>query len=183
MRRLLLAFFSAVSLLFCLAACVVWVRSYSTADRFVNGYPKPRLVVFVAAGGVSVGWYRMERPTVEYLTDCEHDRDALFHHESDSDEKPAYPIYGSPRTFANKLGFGWDAGSIDTIHTGEVIRRVATAPIWAIAAATLAPPVLWLRSWRRRRMRSRAGLCTACGYDLRATPERCPECGTAGRRA
>jgi hypothetical protein len=39
--------------------------------------------------------------------------------------------------------------------------------------------IAWLVANRQTRLveRSEAGQCLNCGYDLRATPHRCPECG------
>jgi hypothetical protein len=70
-------------------------------------------------------------------------------------------------------------------------------PFWSVSIRhghvlliTGALPVCWLVSvaWRQRQHREqhdriRRGLCPACGYDLRVSPDRCPECGVMTRTA
>jgi hypothetical protein len=67
--------------------------------------------------------------------------------------------------------------------TSDGMRRWnLVVPLWAPALVAAAPPLARVAlRWRRARRR-RPGHCGLCGYDLRATPDRCPECGTIPAR-
>ncbi len=65
------------------------------------------------------------------------------------------------------------------IRISALTDRIAFGlPLWI--PTLLFVSTLCVASWplRRRRKRKKLGLCVKCGYDLRASQERCPECGT-----
>ncbi len=57
---------------------------------------------------------------------------------------------------------------------GLVLSLASLLPMWQL--------LRWLSASRSAKAVAN-GQCPTCGYDLRATPERCPECGTVPGRA
>jgi hypothetical protein len=73
----------------------------------------------------------------------------------------------------------WNKRGFSAFNDGTKINSsvAVMAPYWAILIAASIPMFLcgWIsvRRWRRQKR----GTCLRCGYDLRASPQRCPECG------
>lgn len=187
MRRWIKNILAGFSLLLCIAAVVLWVRSYWGSD-FVS---RQRLVrnepMIQESRSQQLLWVRGEIRWID--TD---------HH--------YYPRGQVPGELSPAPGWWYGYGRLGQRHSGWEIRegrgvwgqlgfksyldgmitswsdeneQVTTAPAWLPVAIFGMWPLARLVGWARRRRRFGAGRCAGCGYDLRATPQRCPECGRA----
>jgi undecaprenyl pyrophosphate phosphatase UppP len=82
------------------------------------------------------------------------------------------------------VAFLWALFSV-VLWSEDVDAMFHSLPLWATSTLVVGGIAFWTWALRRdartarSKRRAQAGLCPACGYDLRASPERCPECGAA----
>lgn len=86
----------------------------------------------------------------------------------------AWPLHVLRNTL---IGFHWSASRIPIAGAVPEHFYEITVPFWSLVLLFASLPALLLRRMISRRSAVRGGFCAECGYDLRMTPERCPECG------
>ena len=84
-------------------------------------------------------------------------------------------------SFAPRGFFGARWGTYQVVQADDLLRVSRSTcyfRFWLISTILGAYPTLaFIRGPLRRYRRRKRGLCVTCGYDLRGSPGRCPECG------
>ena len=83
-------------------------------------------------------------------------------------------------TSAHK-GFYWHGFAFGWVKSPYIAQGFAV-PWWALTTVASISPIWMCARWWRKRRRFPPGACVQCGYDLRESPNRCPECGTCVAR-
>ena len=161
MKRRLFNLASAVSLLLCATTVAAWLDSHFYTHAIWCSRPTWSVGVLSKQGGFIVhstgriarpGWIRLRKRT----------------------DNSRWPLHYEELFDHHAFGFGYAAGK----PTSAGPSHGFAVPYWLPAG--LFAMTAW-RAWRRGRY-SATGVCPICRYDLRATPDRCPECGTVTKQ-
>src|SRR5687767_11495137 len=171
MNRWLLHLLTWISLLVWLACGVAAVRARSGTDRVrlllpLTGKDMSRVINLsnhsghYHPGGIVVKWSFERRPerrtTIRYSYGPRSIAEASVRFGDDNWGLPGLRVFTDPGAPG--------CGRLYLAH-------------WLVSVVTLPLPALVLLRWVQRAKLLSTGKCGSCGYDLRASPDRCPECG------
>lgn len=178
-----------------LASIFLWVRSYFACDswEYVTARTDGSIEEIHRSAMSLLG--RMEIENLRHKFTCATPETKSqfegmvlsavgFFHDS-SEPRPAVIIDGRLPTIWEQLSFDHSYEQYSSpIDPAEGVSRLhqkfsISIPYWAPTILFLTPPLLVVYRIRRR---AAIGCCRRCGYDLRASPERCPECGLSVHR-
>ena len=171
-RRLLLSLLipaALISLPLLLASLILWPRSHWHADSFwFNAHNHARALIS-NTGHLKLFIQRVS-PSAPFTITA----DTGHRAQPASDPRPDMRDPGLD-SHLYLAGFADAAGP-----TPYGQNCVLMIPFWFLTVTFATPPALLAYTFNRnRRFRhQQQNLCSACGYDLRATTSRCPECGT-----
>ena len=183
MKRGIFNTLSILLLVLCIGTLALFVRSHYTQDVIEYGNAGGQFYMVTSHHG---------RLTTFIVTGSPEDRPLNW---LTGDGNPRLPFYASSvrvRDYevialtdgsGSILPAGWNFAT--PIHaTGLPFHGMSVKHYWlALVFGIL--PAFWIVSgsyrWRQRRRAAAKGRCSHCGYDLRATPDRCPECGAVPR--
>jgi hypothetical protein len=206
MLRRFFTVLSALSLLLCTGTCALWARSFSVVDYLYHS-TRHRYENEVSRGVlVRQGVLQCDIVRHPLLQGAEFDSGLVNYRrgpwdwghmdvatKGGPDHLKALAHLGcsvgwrDPPSQVLQFGSGkrvysHSRGNIGVKIPPDTTAQVVTLPLWAIGLLTAALPVgnlgkSMVAGYRRRWKARRSGRCKKCGYDLRATPGRCPECG------
>jgi hypothetical protein len=152
---------AVMSLLLCVATAAIWVRSHFASDTILYctgpaGIDKSVWVQW-GDGDIRIGWQSA------YI-----ERGFQYWREKPW-KRSVWRGPGEPYLL-QILGF-------EITYNGRNGNGAIYIPCWMGFFCAALPLALRYRHHRKVAAGNEMGLCVNCGYDLRATPDRCPECG------
>ena len=182
-RRRLFNLLAGVSLLLCVVTIIIWLEclhdprmlAYDWLDTG-DAHVELKSISWLSAAGCTSLTFERE------IADWQNGADEWRTEQHGFQSAIAAIDYSGPVPFWVRHGFIFQSGRWRDNSVGlTYVSSEIGLPYWFLATLFAIPPILWAKGRIRRRrtaLRIRARCCTRCGYDLRATPDRCPECGS-----